>query len=328
MIIDAHMHYADDDPDFLALLAEYNLKFLNICFVKDPQVDWRDQASLYQVMASQHPDRFAWCTSFTLPDLTNPDFVSATWQDEAIAALDADFANGAIACKVWKNVGMEVRNADGSFLMPDDPIFDPIYEHVAARNRTLLTHIAEPIACWQPLVGDNPHMGYYRDNPQWHMYNRPEYPSHAQLITARDNLIAKHPTLRVVGAHLGSLEYDVDEVAARLDKYPNFAVDISARLIDLAIQPTAKVRNFFMRYPDRILFGTDVVMRQRPSAMSPEERNAALSRLRAGYETHFAFFDRGQEMTVRDRATTGLALPPAILDQFYVESARAWYPGL
>lgn len=323
MIIDAHMHYADDDPEFLALLADYDLKFLNICFVKDPKLDWRDQADLYQTTATKFPDRFAWCTSFTLPD-----FIDAGWQDQAIAALDADFANGAIACKVWKNVGMELRKPDGSFVMPDDPVFDPVYEHVAASGRTLLMHIAEPIACWQPLEGDNPHMSYYRDNPQWHMYNRPEYPSHTQLIDARDNVLAKHPNLRVVGAHLGSLEYDVDEVATRLDKYANFAVDISARLIDLAIQPTDKVRDFFMRYPDRILFGTDVVMRQRPSTMSPDDRTAALDRLRAGYETHFAYFDHDKEVTVRDRVTKGLALPPTILDQFYIESARAWYPGL
>jgi predicted TIM-barrel fold metal-dependent hydrolase len=212
--------------------------------------------------------------------------------------------------------------------MPDDPIFDPIYEYLAARNKTLLTHIAEPIACWQPLTGDNPHMGYYRDNPEWHMYNRPEYPSHAQLIAARDNLVAKHPRLRVVGAHLGSLEFDVDEVAVRLQKFPNFAVDISARLIDLAIQPSAKVRDFFLRYPDRLLFGTDVVMRERPSAMSPQVRQQALTRLREHYESHFAYFNDDKQVAVRDRVTTGLRLPSDILDQFYVKTACAWYPGL
>jgi hypothetical protein len=326
MIIDAHMHYADDDPDFLALLAEYDLKFLNICFVKDPALDWRDQADLYREMASGYPNRFAWCTSFYLPDF--PAFSDPSWHDRAIAGLDADFAAGAIACKVWKNVGMEVRKPDGSFLMPDDPIFDPIYEHIAASNRTLLMHIAEPLACWQPLDDKNPHYGYYSNNPEWHMYNRPDYPSHQQLITARDNVVAKHPNLRVVGAHLGSLEYDVDEVATRLDRYANFAVDISARLIDLVIQPTEKVRNFFLRYADRILYGTDVVMRERPSAMSPEDRAEALDKLRTNFTTHFAYFDTGGEVTVRDRTTTGLNLPPDILDQFYVQSARTWYPGL
>ena len=44
------MHYADDDPDFLALLAEYDLKFLNICFVNEIKADWRTQARLYRAM--------------------------------------------------------------------------------------------------------------------------------------------------------------------------------------------------------------------------------------------------------------------------------------
>jgi len=323
MIIDAHIHYADDHPDFLAILEEFDLKLLNICFVKEVKVDWRDQADLYQQMASTMPDRFAWCTSFTLPN-----FKSADWADEAITALDADFANGAIACKVWKNVGMELRKPDGSFALPDDPIFDPVYEHLAASGKPLLTHIAEPIACWQPLTGDNPHMNYYRNNPEWHMYNRPEYPSHSELIAARDNLVAKHPSLNVIGAHLGSLEFDVDEVAARLDKFPNFAVDMSARIIDLAIQPTDKVRNFFLRYADRVLFGTDVVMRERPSSMAFTNLTDAMHNLRKQYEMHFAFFNEGNDMMVRDRQTRGLKLPDDILQQFYRTTAQQWYPGV
>src|SRR4051812_23837942 len=131
MIIDAHMHYADDDPEFLALLTEFDLKFLNICFVNPINADWRGQANLYSAMTKAYPTRFAWCTTFTLPD-----FVETGWQDQAISALDTDFAGGAIACKVWKNVGMELRKPDGSFVMPDDTIFDPLYEHIAARNKT------------------------------------------------------------------------------------------------------------------------------------------------------------------------------------------------
>lgn len=112
-------------------------------------------------------------------------------------------------------------------------------------------------------------MGYYRDNPKWHMYNRPEYPSHKQLIDARhDHLIAKHPNFRIIRAHFGNFEFDVNEVTAH-EQIPNFAVDMSARLIDLAIQPSDKVRRFFLHYADRILFGTDVVISKRPSAMTP-----------------------------------------------------------
>jgi len=317
------MHYADDDPQFLALMAEFDLKFMNICITEPINGEWREQADLYCTMSKAHPNRFAWCTTFALPD-----FVDPTWQDRSIAQLDADFADGAIACKVWKNVGMELRKPDGSFVLPDDPIFDPIYEHVAAKGKTLLTHIAEPIACWQPLTGDNPHLDYYRNNPQWHMYNRPEYPSHGQLMDARDQVVAKHPKLRVVGAHLASFEYDLDILAQRFDKYPNFAVDISARLIDLVIKPSNQVRDFFLRYPDRILFGTDVVMTQRPSTMEPDQKAAAIAKLRQNYETHFAYFNEDKPMRVRNRETTGLKLPQSALDDFYVNMPKAWYPGL
>lgn len=327
MIIDAHMHYADSDPDFLSLLSEYDLKFLNICVVSLPQMDWRDQATLYRESLEAHPNRFAWCTSFALPEF-GPDWQEQTWQEAVIAQLDSDFAAGSIACKVWKNVGMDLRRPDGTFVMPDDPIFDPIYEHLAAIGKPLLTHIAEPIACWQPLVGDNPHMEYYRNNPEWHMYNRPDYPSHGQLMTARDNILAKHPRLRHIGAHFGSLEFDLDEVAKRLDQYPNFAVDISARLIDLVYKPSEKVRDFFLRYADRILYGTDVVMMTKPSEMSPEDRAEALGKLRNLFDTHFAYFNDDQPVTYRNYTAQGLKLPNDVLQQFYVDNAQAWYPGL
>lgn len=323
MIIDAHMHYADDHPDLLALMAEYDLKFLNICVVALPQIEWHDAADLYDAMSDAHPKRYAWATTFA-----NPDFIDPKWHDDVLAQIDADFARGAIACKVWKNIGMELRKPDGTFAMPDDPIFDPIYEHLAARKKPLITHIAEPIACWQPLTGDNPHMTYYRDNPEWHMYNRPEYPSHAQLMAARDNILAKHPNLPMIGAHFGSLEYDLDEVAARLDKYPNFAVDISARLIDMINQPVEKVRNFMLRYADRVIYGTDVVMRVRPSAMSARDRQEAIEKLRVTFDTHFAYFEDDKEVVYRGRTSQGLKLPTDILEQFYIKTARAWYPGL
>lgn len=328
MILDAHIHYADDDPEFLALLAEFDLKLFNICVTFEPGDGWRAQADLYQAMSRAHPARFAWCTTFDLPTPAAPDFDAQAWADRVCARLDADFAAGALACKVWKNVGMEVRHADGSFLMPDDPIFDPIYAHLAAVRRPLLTHIAEPLACWQPLDPATPHYGYYRDNPQWHMANRPDFPSHADLIAARDQLLAKHPGLRVIGAHLGSLEYDVDEVAARLERYPNFAVDISARLGDLVVQPPAKVRGFLTRYADSVLFGTDVVMRARPSQLDAEARRAALAQLRARYETHLAYIQGAATVTVGNFSSEGLALPAATLDAFLRDSARAWYPGL
>ena len=223
---------------------------------------------------------------------------------------------------------MDIKKPNGDFLMVDDELFDPIFECLIANGKPLLTHIAEPLACWQPLVEDNPHYGYYSKNPQWHMYGRADFPSHERLMAARDHVLEKHPKLRMIGAHLGSLEWDVDVVAARLDRYPNFAVDVSARLIDLVVQDSAKVREFFLNYQDRILFGTDVVMRQKPSTMNATDKAAAIDALRATYQQHFAYFERDEPMVVRGRNTRGLGLPAPVLEKFYRTNAQTWYPGL
>jgi len=320
-MIDAHIHYGDDDPMLLQLLADFDLKLLNICVAQDAHGGWRSQAKRYQDLATRHPDRFAWCTSMDLPRFDDAQYHAAVTE-----ALDADFAAGAVACKIWKNIGMEVRRPDGAFCMVDDPYFDPIFEHLAAGNHTLLTHIAEPLECWQPLKPGSPHYGYYSRNPEWHMYERPEYPSHGALMAARDHVLAKHPRLRMVGAHLASLEYDVAVLAERLERYPNLAVDISARLSDLAIQDSAKVRAFFLTYQDRILFGTDVVMRTAPSVLPEDERSAAIAALRQTYEMHMAYLEGAGPVTVRTYATQGLHLPAPVLDKLYTENACNWYP--
>lgn len=323
-IIDAHIHYGDDAPALLALLAEFDVKLLNISLAQDAHGAWRaENSERYCALAQAHPQRFAWCTSFDLPRFGDPHYV-----DAVIAGLDADFAAGAVACKIWKNIGMEVRTPGGEFFLPDDPCFDPIYEHLAARGKPLLTHIAEPLECWLPLVEGSPHYNYYSRNPQWHMYGRSEFPAHETLMAARDNVLAKHPTLRMIGAHFASLEYDVDVLAARLDRFPNLAVDISARLVDLANQDSAKVRNFFLRHQDRILFGTDVVMKQRPSTMAAPEQAETIQALRAVYEQHFAYFQSDQELAVRGFVTRGINLPAAVLEKFYLRNAQAWYPGV
>lgn len=326
-MIDAHIHCGDPHPALLAMLEELDLQLLNICVAQDDRGAWRTQAAQYRQRTEEHPTRFAWCTSFDLPnadDLSNPD----DYAQRVIDGLAQDFAAGAIACKIWKNIGMEVKEPGGRFVMVDDPIFEPILKYLADTGRPLLTHIAEPLECWQPLREGSPHYSYYSRNPQWHMYNRPDFPSHEALMAARDRVLANHPTLRLVGAHLGSLEYDTDEVAARLDRYPNFAVDISARLTDLAVQDAAKVRQFFLDYPERILFGTDIVMRHDLGRLDTDERTAILDGMRQNYQMHRNYLESDGMVEVRGRTVRGLGLPAGVLERVYVQNARAWYPGL
>lgn len=309
-LIDAHVHYSATTPATRELPVKLDVKCLNVCVAVK---GWREKRqTLYRELARTYPERYAWCTTFDLPDFT------ADYAQRVIEGLERDFADGAIGCKIWKNVGMELKDSAGRYVQCDDPLFDPIYAHLAERGRTLLAHIAEPLACWRPLDPESPHYGYYRDYPEWHMAGRTDVPTHEQLMAARDRVLEKHPKLRVVGAHLGSLEYSLEEIAARLDRYPNFAVDSSARLGDIAMKPREKLLEFFDRYQDRLLWGTDVILAS----------DANLPWTRECYAMEQAFFETDERVRVGAKEYQGLALPERILKKFYITNAQRWYPGL
>jgi predicted TIM-barrel fold metal-dependent hydrolase len=239
-----------------------------------------------------------------------------------IAELSESFREGAAGVKIYKTIGMDLRSKAGKYVMPDDPAFAPILDAVAARGKTLYAHIAEPIGAWKPLDPADPDSSYYRDYPQWHMYGKPGRPSKEQILAARDRMIAAHPKLRVIGCHLGSMEDDVDQVAARLDRYPNFAVDTAARVTHLALQPREKVRAFLLKYQDRILYATD-------DGLIPGQNAAArVKQWEADLERDWKYFATTEKIEFMGRTVTGLGLPESVLRKLYRENALKWVPGI
>ncbi|MBE7463631.1 MAG: amidohydrolase family protein [Planctomycetes bacterium] len=323
-MVDAHIHVDTDDDRVLALCDELNLKVLNISVPLNNEGRWRSvRQAAYRRAASKRPDASAWVTGFDLPRFGDPKYASS-----CIEQLEADFSAGAVGCKAWKNIGMEEKKPDGSFVQIDDAIFTPIFRWLEEHDKTVLLHMAEPLACWRPIREGKPHAGYYKANPQWHMYNKPEYPAHETIIAARDRLVERHPKLRVVGAHLASLEWDVDEMARRFERYPNFAVDTSARLWDLIEQPTEKVRAFFLKYVDRILHGTDVIVRGDFASATPEQQAGRLKNLRDETEVYLRYYSSAEPVTYQTSTARGLGLPEKVVEQVTKTNARRWYPEL
>lgn len=322
--IDIHAHYFDESPDTLAaMLRRINMRVINVSNRgTDGYVETMHRIGAE--LATRYPDRMAFASTFDLRRVNEPEFAA-----EAIAQLDRSFAAGAVMTKIWKEVGLEVKTESGEFLMPDDPVFDPIYAHLAERGIPLLAHLAEPREAWLPLDPDGVHYSYYSNNPEWHLYGRPEFPSHEELIAARDHILEKHPDLIVIGAHLGSLEHDVDEVAARLERYPNFYVEVAARTRDLTHQPTEKVRSFFLRYPDRILYGLDAVFRPfRTGPVTDEQRREFTDGIEARYRRDFAYFASPDSVEYSGRQVQGLNLPVDVLESFYAGNAMRIIPRL
>jgi predicted TIM-barrel fold metal-dependent hydrolase len=317
--IDVHSHVYEDLPVVNAMLRRINLRVINVTV---PATDGH-LAFMHRFNAAlvkQHPDIFSFASSFELATRNEPGYGARVGK-----ALDETFAQGAVMVKIWKEVGIDLKQPDGSFLLPDDPSLDPVYAHLTARRKPLLAHLAEPREAWLPLDPKGVHYGYYSRNPRWHLYGKPGYPSHERLMEARDHVLAKHPGLVVIGAHIGSLEHDVDEVAKRLDKYPNFHVEVSARTRDLTRQPSSKVRAFFVKYQDRILYGVDrswTPHRTPDVKPTDADRQKFAADLEAQYRRDWDYYAGTGAIAYGADTVEALALPRVVLEKFYGRNAE------
>ena len=319
--IDSHSHVFEDLPALNDLFRRINVRTINVCNNgTDEHFDEMHRIALD--LYHKYPTLYPFECTFDLRRRDEPTYIK-----EVTEFLDRKFAQGAMGVKIWKEVGIDIKDRNGKFILPDDPRFDPIYAHIAKRGKVLHAHLAEPIDAWQPLDRNSAHYGYYSQNPQWHLYGKPEYPSHAAIIAARDNILKKHPTLIVLGAHLGSLEHDLEGIAARLDKYPNFYIEVAARTRNLTRHPSEKVRALFVKYPDRILYGVDANWKPflRPERTSPAQREGHIKTLEVRYKADFDYYAGTGEITYSGRKTQALALPRSVLEKFYHGNAGRLY---
>jgi hypothetical protein len=318
--IDVHVHVFKTHPQFQALLEGLNLKLLNILVVDDTlsyrkQLEPQIKEALALVRSSR--GHIALCTTFDPYKFNDPNFDADT-----IRQLDQDFAQGAVAVKIWKNIGMEIKDRDGKFVMPDDPKFAPIYQDIARHGKTLMAHLAEPDVAWGPPDRSDPSWSYYQENPQWFLYNKPGFPSKQEILKARDHVLAENPDLRMVGVHLGSMEKNLDDIASHLDRYPNFAVDTAARMEYLMIAPPEKVRAFLIKYQDRVLYGTDLDL------IATADVQESLKEWQATYVRDWKFLATDETFEPEGRTVHGLKLPEAVLQKIFRNNAVHWIPGL
>lgn len=319
-IVDAHAHVFTASPAVYALLDRLNMRFVNITVV-DPYdkgfetVEPQQKAAL--AVARGAKGRAPWVATFDAAGWEKPGFAKSV-----IAQLEASFREGAVGVKIYKTIGMDLRGRDGKYVMPDNPAFAPILDAIAANGKTLYAHIAEPAGSWKAYDPADPDSGYYRDNPLWQMYGKPGRPAKATIIAARDRMIAQHPKLRIVGCHLGSNEEDVDEIAKRLDKFPNFVVDTAARVTHLALQPREKVRAFMIKYQDRILYATD------DGAMPFDDVAARVNHWQTDIERHYKYFATGDTVEFMGRGVRGLDLPEPVVRKIFRLNVEKWVPGI
>ncbi len=321
--IDSHVHIGCDKEYFEEQAAADNFMLITLNVDHGDSANLREQLHYAVLSAEKHPGRVFFGPSFLFD---TAGWGTNEWHGKIIKQLEKDIEKGAITVKIWKNIGMTVRDRSGKFIMCDDPGIDPVIDFIKGKGLPVTGHLGEPRNCWLPLdeMTVSSDSSYFADHPQYHMYLHPEYPSYEDQINARDNMLEKHPDLRFIGCHLGSLEWNVDSLARRLDKFPNMAVDMSARICHLQYQSAQnrkRIRDFCIKYQDRILYGTDVFNNE---TTDPERFRKMI------HETwlhDWKFFATDEEMSSPLFAGTfkGLHLPANVIDKIFHHNAADWY---
>ena len=182
----------------------------------------------------------------------------------------------------------------------------------------VLIHVADPPAFFEPLTEHNERLEELLVRPEWHWAD-PRFPRFAKLLDALERLVATNPNVTFIGAHVGGNVEDLAWVARLLDAYPNFYVDVAARIADLGRQPRA-TRRLVLAYPT-----------------AGPVRHGCLTSDNDAFARHFRFFETDDECfsctgtnppgSVR-WTISGIDLPAEVLADVYGGNARRIIPVL
>lgn len=252
-----------------------------------------------------HPDRFL---TFAQIDFTGID--DADWGEREARRLEESFKAGAMGLKFHKSLGLSYRYKNKQLMRVDDPKLDAVFEMCAKHQRPVMLHTADPAAFFTPLDSFNERWHELNEHPNWLFFGEP-FPKREELLEQFTNVIEKHPKTTFIGAHFGNNVEDLAMVGQWLDAYPNLYVDIDARISELGRQPYT-ARKFFLKYQDRIMFGTDTT-----------PRREAFRIYYRFLETDDEYFDCAESHHLQGFwMIYGVFLPMEVLEKIYFKNAE------
>ena len=216
-----------------------------------------------------------------------------------------------------KELGLYFRGVDGKLVSPDDPRFDPVWQRAGELGVPVLWHCADPVAFFSPTNEKNERIEELTRHPEWSFHGK-DFPSHKDLIMARHRVIKRHPKTTFICAHMGDIPEDLKTLGQQLDESPNMYVEIAARVAELGRQPYT-ARKFFLKYADRIMFGTDGV--------PPVSELIPHWRFLETFDENFPYEDNPFPPQGLWNIH-GLGLPNDVLEKVYYKNAAKLIPGV
>jgi predicted TIM-barrel fold metal-dependent hydrolase len=304
--IDFHNHLDAQDPADI-------VRIMDACGIeRTVNITMKVGVEALSIMGRFHtfaPERFS-----TIAWMDWNGLHSAGFFERAAENMRGFVEAGACGIKIWKDLGLQLRDANGELLRIDDVRLGPLFDEAAKLRVPVMFHIADPDAFFLPIDRFNERFEELAAHPDWGFHGS-QY-SKDELLEQRDLVFARHPQTTFVAAHMAEKPENLDYLDKLLSTYPNVFVDMSARTAELGRQPYT-ARAFFLKHADRILFGTDLV----PSIEM--------------YRLHFRFLETADEYFEYPSHASrqgrwniyGLHLPDDVLRKIYRENALRLFNG-
>jgi predicted TIM-barrel fold metal-dependent hydrolase len=306
-VIDVHNHVNDAARIDEHMAPERVVQVMDACNVKTIVIltgMWGDKLqAVIDEMVKPYPGRFMVFAQVDWSRIDEPNFSS-----EMVKQLDDSVARGARGLKVLKDLGLGARDKNGKLVAIDDPRIDPVWEEAGRLGIPVFIHSGDPEAFFHPIDATNERYEELHEHPDWSFYGR-DFPSLEALLEARNRVFAKHPRTTFVSLHMGWPE-NLDWVSTMLDQHPNVMVEFGAREAELGRQPR-RTRELFLRYQDRVMFGTD-----------NEVTEELYRNVFRWLETADEYFDYWGAPGQGRFEIYGLALPDPVLKKIYHENAE------
>lgn len=236
----------------------------------------------------------------------------ANFEEMVRTHLHEAYKKGARGIKMWKVISLNQKDQSGNYIRTDDPRLNVVYDTAAELNIPILIHIADPVAFFYPVDNTNERYEELIENPDWAFGKEGQF-SFEELMSMQDSMIRNHPNTKFIVAHFGSYAENLDHVAKRLDTFPNMYIDIAARIAELGRVPYSS-RKFFIKYSERILYGTDCT----PTNLKLHKK---YFRFLETMDEYFEYQEEGEEAGQGRWRIYGLGLPDEVLKDVYYRNA-------
>ena len=248
--IDAHIHYALPlKPETLISFMDRNgIDKANLVLVPHRQ---RLTSVPDALMAkAKYPDRFFVFTSFDVSEYFRHGKEIGKYLTKFVDEMRRCGCDG---LKIIEGKP-SMRKIMGGIPGFDAPCWEPLWQYLEETQFPVLWHLNDPESCWGPEEEAPRHIRIGKE-----LYDD-TFVNNEEQYRQMEEILKKHPKIKFIFAHLYFMSAQLPRLAELLDTYPNMMVDITPGLeiyVNLS-KNTEEAKDFFEKYQDRILYGTDI----------------------------------------------------------------------